>query len=213
MAEQSAQDVVNQSRSVGDSSLADDIAINPNHAHATEGVEDVEDRPAHASALVLKPSEPTPDPVKLSTLQINGLIQDQSEVADEAKVSCIQHMSTYPCSPRQDIIINSTTLDQTDGTESEALSGREDILEQPSQAEISGGSDTDTSRQDTTRAADKDAHDSSRHVRSNSLKKPASFKAVSVTKNFLAKAVAGSVPPLKLGGEKGRFNSLAPSRS
>lgn len=54
--------------------------------------------------------------------------------------------------------------------------------------DASGGSDTDTS---------KDIKDSpGGHVRSNSVKKPTSFKSVSVTKNFLAKTVA--TPTTKL---------------
>lgn len=48
--------------------------------------------------------------------------------------------------------------------------------------DTSGGSDTDTSK-DIKGSA-------SGHVRSNSVKKPTSFKSVSVTKNFLAKTVA-----------------------
>jgi hypothetical protein len=60
-------------------------------------------------------------------------------------------------------------------------------------ADASGGSDTDSSRVDPAKG----------HLRSNSVKKPASFKAVSVTRNFLAKAAAGSIPSSKLGGEKG----------
>ena len=39
------------------------------------------------------------------------------------------------------------------------------------------------------------------HVRSNSVKKPASFKAVSVTKNFLAKAGTPPTPNIKINGE------------
>ena len=43
--------------------------------------------------------------------------------------------------------------------------------------------------------------DNQHHARSNSVKKPTTFKAVSVTKNFLAKSVTGT-PTLK-GVEKG----------
>jgi hypothetical protein len=59
------------------------------------------------------------------------------------------------------------------------------------QAEASGGSDTDTGRKDS----------SAGHARSNSVKKPATFKAVSVTKSFLAKVVTGAQVPRP--GEKG----------
>ena len=64
-----------------------------------------------------------------------------------------------------------------------------------------------TAAQDISGPVDKLSADASRHVRSNSLKKPASFKAVSVTKNFLAKAAAGSLPG-KLGSDKSTPLSL-----
>jgi hypothetical protein len=59
------------------------------------------------------------------------------------------------------------------------------------QAEASGGSDTDTGRKEN----------SSGHARSNSVKKPPSFKSVSVTKNFLAKTAVGG--QVTRPGEKG----------
>lgn len=62
--------------------------------------------------------------------------------------------------------------------------------------DASGGSDTDTS---------KDLKDpATGHARSNSVKKPTSFKSVSVTKNFLAKTV--TTPAAKL-SDKGKSPS------
>ena len=55
------------------------------------------------------------------------------------------------------------------------------------------GSDTETAKAWASDAIDKDTPDEQHHVRSNSVKKPTTFKAVSVTKNFLAKA--GTAPP------------------
>jgi hypothetical protein len=66
-------------------------------------------------------------------------------------------------------------------------------------AEASGGSDTDTSKPDDVGQK----ISASGHARSNSVKKPTSFKSVSVTKNFLAKAAVGVVTTTKP-GEKGR---------
>ena len=60
-------------------------------------------------------------------------------------------------------------------------------------ADASGGSDTDTSKDLKGSATG--------HVRSNSVKKPTSFKSVSVTKNFLAKTVTAPVAKLS---DKGR---------
>jgi hypothetical protein len=65
-------------------------------------------------------------------------------------------------------------------------------------ADASGGSDTDTSRTD---AADLSHGAGAGHVRSNSVKKPTTFKSVSVTKNFLAKATPAA--PNVRTGEKG----------
>lgn len=64
-------------------------------------------------------------------------------------------------------------------------------------ADASGGSDTDTSKPDTA-AGKEDVG----HGRTSSFKKPTTFKSVSVTKNFLAKAnVPASSTPL---GGKGK---------
>jgi hypothetical protein len=63
------------------------------------------------------------------------------------------------------------------------------------QAEASGGSDTDSGRKDS----------SAGHIRSNSVKKPTTFKSVSVTKSFLAKVVTGA--QVARPGEKGLFRS------
>ena len=63
-------------------------------------------------------------------------------------------------------------------------------------ADASGGSDTDVSKQESGAALG-----GKHHVRSNSVKKPTSFKAVSVTRNFLAKA-AGSTPTSKTVADK-----------
>jgi hypothetical protein len=59
-------------------------------------------------------------------------------------------------------------------------------------ADASGGSDTDTSKDAKGTATG--------HARSNSVKKPTSFKSVSVTKNFLAKTVTAPTPKM---GDKG----------
>lgn len=57
--------------------------------------------------------------------------------------------------------------------------------------DLSGGSDTDSSRPDGVDSS----KDNYGHVRSNSIKKPATFKSVSVTKSFLAKAATSSPAP------------------
>lgn len=60
------------------------------------------------------------------------------------------------------------------------------------------GSDTETSKTFTSDQASKDPSEGPHHARSNSTaKKPSTFKAVSVTKNFLAKAGTTAAPAAK----------------
>lgn len=81
------------------------------------------------------------------------------------------------------------------------------------QAVIDGsvGSDTDTSKPLTSDTASKDPSDIHHHARSNSVnvKKPATFKAVSVTKNFLAKA-GTTAPAVKGPGDNGILCTFFP---
>ena len=65
------------------------------------------------------------------------------------------------------------------------------------------GSDTDTAGPPQSEATGKDEADIKHHVRSNSVKKPATFKAVSVTKNFLAKAGTPAASAAKTNGDNG----------
>lgn len=60
---------------------------------------------------------------------------------------------------------------------------------------VSGGSDTEASKAEAT----KTGLDDKGHVRSASVKKPASFKPVSVNKTFLAAKGASAAVPSKLG--------------
>jgi hypothetical protein len=61
---------------------------------------------------------------------------------------------------------------------------------------ISGGSDTEASKAEAT----KTSTDGKGHLRTDSkIKKPTSFKAVSVNKTFLAAKTSGTTTPAKLG--------------
>lgn len=66
------------------------------------------------------------------------------------------------------------------------------------------GSDTDVDEPLKPDTQLKDGQDTPHHARSNSVKKPTTFKAVSVTKNFLAKAGTPSAPTAKANGETGK---------
>ena len=64
-------------------------------------------------------------------------------------------------------------------------------------------SDIETTKPLNLDDSGKDASEAPHHARSNSVKKPATFKAVSVTKNFLAKAGTPPTPNAKVNGDKG----------
>ncbi|KAL8826661.1 MAG: hypothetical protein Q9191_003660 [Dirinaria sp. TL-2023a] len=65
------------------------------------------------------------------------------------------------------------------------------------------GPDIESAKTSTAVDISKDTPDAPHHARSNSVKKPTAFKAVSVTKNFLAKAGTPSTSNAKVNGDKG----------
>ncbi|KAL8872532.1 MAG: hypothetical protein Q9174_001852 [Haloplaca sp. 1 TL-2023] len=65
------------------------------------------------------------------------------------------------------------------------------------------GSNTESSKALTSDTVIKDPSEQPHHARSNSVKKPSNFKAVSVTKNFLAKAGTTTAPAVKGPGDGG----------
>ena len=68
----------------------------------------------------------------------------------------------------------------------------------------SAGSDTDTGGLLKPVTASKDNPEVPHHARSNSVKKPTSFKPLSVTKNFLAKAGTPTAAAAKTNGDSGK---------
>jgi hypothetical protein len=99
-------------------------------------------------------------------------------------------------------IQDATTEERKDGTDGETTiplvveEGVDAPLPVPSEGadnlvvatDMSGGSDTDTGRVEGSETV----KDWPGHARSNSIKKPTTFKSVSVTKSFLAKSASGS---------------------
>ncbi len=69
--------------------------------------------------------------------------------------------------------------------------------------------DTESTKPLDLEDAAKDVSETPHHARSNSVKKPTtSFKAVSVTKNFLAKAGTAATPNAKVNGDKGAYRLM-----
>lgn len=119
-------------------------------------------------------------------------------------VATTAYINQATSSPLQ---VNGITTDET--TQSAAQtedvdSNRIATVEDPSAQDVAvvDGSytDTDWRRRDSSDPA----RPSLMRERSNSIRKPTSFKAVSVTKNFLAKTGTGTTAPPKSGGERGQ---------
>jgi hypothetical protein len=176
MAETIAHDVVKEAQSVGDRPVpSDEPATTSNDLSAANG------------QATQTPSSTSPDnadnganPAVVAndavgaTAVVNGVVEDVADIALEVPLS--KHESGTP--------------------------GTSDSLAQ-ALADASGGSDTDTSRADALDLSkDTDADtDAKGHMRTGSVKKPASFKPVSVTKSFLAKSLSAS--PVVRSGDKG----------
>lgn len=73
--------------------------------------------------------------------------------------------------------------------------------------DIDAASDNDASKAQILESVTKDISEGFHHARSDSIKKPITFKAVSVTKHFLAKASTTSTPTSKGNGDKSLFDS------
>ncbi|KAF2240066.1 hypothetical protein EV356DRAFT_562800 [Viridothelium virens] len=207
MAQQINHDVVDQSQSMGDSSLVDVNANqtissiaghgNPSLDTQTSGTSESSD-----SQVNIVPSEslhgPSTEP------RLNGIVPHKIRRMEADNIpqpdipNAGQTNITKPI--EQNILANGDT--------GEALNVDE-VAAHPNALDASGGSDTDTSKADSTEQREQGALG---HVRSNSVKKPLSFKTVSVTKNFLAKsAVVGQAA--KTGGDKSsQVGALSESR-
>ena len=81
----------------------------------------------------------------------------------------------------------------------------QETAEEPAEVAVDGsaGSDTDTGGPLKQTTASKDHPEVPHHARSNSVKKPISFKPLSVTKNFLAKAGTPTAAAAKTNGDSG----------
>ncbi|KAF2808408.1 uncharacterized protein BDZ99DRAFT_55110 [Mytilinidion resinicola] len=203
MAEQITQDVVKEAQSMGESSPID--------ATATTTIDSAGDGevPSDRTTASPKPSNalPTPPP---STSDAGADAPPSTDKAVEknatmggskdADIGVLQADGEQfavlePPNRQLDPSLSKAEVPLVNGDAGD-LSAPEDATSQHALAEVSGGSDTDISRPGSVDQANERP---GRHLRSNSIQKPKSFKSVSVTKNFLAKAVT---TPVARPGEK-----------
>ncbi|KAI9821710.1 MAG: hypothetical protein M1827_002291 [Pycnora praestabilis] len=195
MAEQSTHDVVNQAQSASDASPSDVTATKNNQSTPSGDAERTLDFPTSDPEV----QEP------LSISQTDGVVsikpstnQNLSEIPAREGIESHHNGDTQP--KRRDEVSEEREI-QINGYV-DGLSVIGDTHGQQTFVDASGGSDTDTSKPDTLESTEKTPSGDKHHVRSNSVKKPTSFKAVSVTKNFLAKAAVGTSPASKGSGDK-----------
>jgi hypothetical protein len=216
MAEQISQDVVKQEQSVDGSSSTDVSAAKTTIVSARAVLENASEQssldhehppssllPAETSnnqeSLGNDEQKPTwTSGSKLVTVSFPMRIDSSHAGAknmqgDDASVN---EAETSP--PFQLPTVNGK-LDNAEGQEFEAREGSIRSVG----VDGSVGSDTEINRTDNPDGNGKDLEDGLEHTRPNAIKKAASFKPVSVTKNFLAKAGTATTPVLKAGTEKG----------
>ncbi|KAI9731381.1 MAG: hypothetical protein M1834_005286 [Cirrosporium novae-zelandiae] len=199
MAEQSVHDVVNQAQSVGDHSPSD-VTATTSTTSAVKGDENAEDNKitAHISKSS-KALDDLGDHITATEHQADDLDQRGRSRGNQAAVSFSISVHEFALILQLKQGQTSIEISETPSASPDLNSTKLDHLSDDSHLhhlEISGGSDTDTSR-----ATSQDANGSSRHSRTNSVRKPTSFKSVSVTKSFLAKTAAASSAS-KVNGDK-----------
>ncbi|MCJ1318916.1 hypothetical protein MMC15_004248 [Xylographa vitiligo] len=195
MAEQNPQDVVKQEQSVDDPSSTD--------VSATQTT----DSAARAAPEVSAKSHIDTIPIS-SNLNTTEHIQYHGHSVIASKETVLpkdpEAATTSTVNDLESAHLNQLTEVETSAHQSELQSAEvaEDYSTKGTGVDGSGGSDTDTTRFDVIDALSKDFEDGQEQIRPNALKKSATFKPVSVTKSFLAKAGTVTNPTAKLGGDK-----------
>lgn len=194
MAEQVSHNVVNVPESASGSSPLVDVAANQNSTAASEGGTN----PAPFSTEAISANKLQDRPTTNSNTS-DGREVDVGHAATEPSageaVAKPDHVAAIP--PPSD-------ADQGPP----ATNGIHDAASQGSAMEDGGSQDVSAVNSDTEMSKGEalEMKDGHLHVRTNSVKKPATFSKISVTKNFLAKS-ASTAPVAAKTGEKGMPDS------
>lgn len=205
MAEQITQDVVKEAQSMGGSSLIGDSATTINHFTAGDG----DALPTHTAADPKHSHKRTASPSTTQDTEVDSaIVIDQAsdegvDVSRGLRGNLVKTLIKWQLFGTQSLPLPADGA-QLEGSSPQSINGTgednagvEDGATQQVIIDASGGSDTDTSKGESTNQLQDTAN---RHVRANSMKKPTAFKSVSVTKNFLAKAAPS---PAARAGDKG----------
>lgn len=212
MASSDTEHVVNNAQSMGDSSSIDVHENELSSASAENGSSSAQETSVlpHLAAeqqepilFDIKATEPS---VTIANGHIPVAAHDESSLSNAHTSNGIDSNEDHGHLP---------SIQEQGESSQTALEASNDITNYPddiavtdSNQDFSVGSDTEISRADSTEQT-RDSENS--HLRSNSVKKPTTFKAVSVTKNFLAKTA--TVPVIAKTGDKGIAISTLEARS
>lgn len=187
MAEQVSHNVVNVPESASGSSPLVDVVANHKSTAASEG------------------GNPTPFTTKSTSF---NKPQDRSSTdnnAPDGRKIDVGHAATEPSAgdavaKPDNVPAISPPSDADQGPPT--TNGVHDATSQGSVIEDGGSQDVSAVNSDTEMSKGEEMKDGHLHVRTNSVKKPATFSKISVTKNFLAKS-ASTAPVAAKTGEKG----------
>jgi len=213
MAEQISQDVVKQEQSVDGPPSTDVSATEPTDTPARAALEEISAHPTNEN-----------DPTFSSALPADSSRHQENKLADTTRSSSATESRSATVSLERRCIgeANSREVDSAVNDPETVLvhhdgrpNGISNAIEpQDSEAtdndsargtgvEGSIGSDTEFSKFDVADATGKEIGDGQEQTRPNAVKKSTTFKPVSVTKNFLAKAGTATAPASKASTDKG----------
>ncbi|KAI9883574.1 MAG: hypothetical protein M1823_004648 [Watsoniomyces obsoletus] len=202
MAAQTAHDEVNHPGSASERSLADGDASNNSKNQQPSSTNNVK-----APESALPNGIETADHATTTQETTSGAAADTNDIINKGQLTVNEGQTTLgDAQAPTDLKDHQDTRSSTPLTNGDKLSAPEtdDIAVQPASVDLSGGSDAENVRPDHHQASTQaEGESNSRgHSRSNSVRKQASFKAVSITKSFLTKAATGSAQPTKTATEK-----------
>ncbi|MCJ1287734.1 hypothetical protein MMC26_007086 [Xylographa opegraphella] len=195
MAEKNPQDVVKQEQSVDDPSSTD-VSATQTTDSAARAAPEVSAK-SHVDTI---PTSSNPNTTENLKYHDHSLLATKETVLSEgpeaATTLTVNDLESAHLAQQSEVETNAqrAELQSTEFTEDYSIKG--------TGIDGSGGSDTDTSRVDINDAVSKELEDGQEQIRPNALKKSATFKPVSVTKSFLAKAGTVTNATAKLGGDK-----------
>jgi len=194
MAEQVSHNVVNVSESASGSSPLVDVVANHNSTAASEGG----NSPAPFTTEAASANKPQDRSSTTSNTPDGREFNGGHAATEPSAGDAVAKPDNVPAiSPPSDA---DHGLPTTNGVHDAASQGS--VIEDGGSQDVSAvNSDTEMSKGEALEM--KDGH---LHVRTNSVKKPATFSKISVTKNFLAKS-ASTAPVAAKTGEKGMASS------